>query len=368
MKNNFAIDIKQFTSVLINVLCVKILFTFPKRLIITSGNAAWIQMLFLTVLMLVFFNFLIKAYAESPGLDLIDLSEKAGGKWLKYFVGLWVSFALFLNLASVIRGYPDMVKMVLLPDTPIEIILLVFAVVTAIAVYFGFEAIVRIHSIYIPFFIGIFCIFFLFLLPHTNIYNIFPILGKGGMNVFVRGLESIDFFDDLLLLGLFMPYVRDINEARRGGFRAIAVSGGLAVVGILLYTLIYPYPSSQKFIVPVYQLTRLVGIGDFFQRFEAFFEFVWSISVFLYASVYMLFLCMVWKKSFNLKYERPIIFPLIATATIFSYTSQNLQDIVFNYWYLTVFMLFTVFVLPIILSFAYNKKRKITSHKKEQEV
>lgn len=358
MKKGFSLDKKELSSLLINVLCVKILFTFPKRMIITSGNAAWIQMIYLSLIMIIIFSLILWSYKKVPAMDIIELSEKIGGKPLKIIIGLLVSLALFFNLASVLRGYPDMIKMVLLPDTPIEVVLIILAVVTAIAAYFGIEAIARIHSIYIPIFVGIIAIFFVFLLPHAESVNIFPILGKGPKNLFFTGLESIDFFDDILILNLLLPYAKNKKEAKNASIKAIFISSIIAIGLLLIYALIYPYPSSQKFIVPIYQLTRLVGIGDFFQRFESFFEFVWSISVFLYSALYLRLICNVWKRSFYLKYETPLLVTMIAITTIFSYTSQNLQEIVFNYWYITVFMLLMAFVLPICLPLIYKIKKR----------
>ena len=37
------IDRKKMTTLLINVISVKMLLTFPKIMIINSGNAAWIE-------------------------------------------------------------------------------------------------------------------------------------------------------------------------------------------------------------------------------------------------------------------------------------------------------------------------------------
>lgn len=357
MKKTISLDFKEIMTILINVISVKLFFTFPKRIIVNAGNAAWIQIIYVSLISILIFYFTTLAYKKCGNLSIIGLSEKLGGRPLKAVVGFFVSIALFLNLASTMRSFPEMVKMVLLPNTPIEIILIIFAVVVGLAAFGGLESIARIHSIFVPIVLGILTVFFAFLLPHIKIYNIFPIFGKGTYNIFVKGIESIDFFDDILILNLLLPYVKNLDEAKRSGYRAIILSGVAALLVLLIYCLVYPYPSSQKFLVPVYQLTRLVGIGDFFQRFEAFFEFIWSFSVFLYSSLYVFVMCNVWKESFDLKYEKPIIFPMMAITTIASFSSHSMQQIVFNYWYLSVFVILIAFCMPIILPLIYKKRK-----------
>ena len=356
MKNNFTIEKREYTMLLINLYCVKLLFTFPKKMVVNAGNAAWIQVIYISLIMLGLYYIIITAYKGCGTKNLIEIAESVGGKTLKVITGIVVITILFLNLAAIIRGYPDMVKMVLLPNTPIEFILLVFSVVVAIAAYLGLEAVVRIHFIFIPVIIAILSVFFVLLLPHIKIYNVFPIFGKGIKSIFGGGLLSLDFFNDILVLNLLLPYTKSLKEVRQAGRNAILASGSIAFVIVAMYCLIYPFPASEKFIIPIYQIARLVGIGDFFQRFEAFFEFIWSFAVMLYSAVYLSVICMVIEQSFDLKHYKPIIFPATAIVTILSFTGRNISSVLFNYWYLTAGMLIVSFVIPVIFSSIYRKK------------
>lgn len=358
MDKLFRLNSKEITTVLINIIGVKLFFTFPKRMIMNAGNAAWIQMIYVSLLMILIFWLSFKIYEKCGNVNILGLSERIGGKWLKALTGLLVTFVLFVNLATTMRSFPEMVKMVLLPKTPTEVILIVFAVVVGIAAFGGIDAISRMHAIFVPIVLGILAVFFLFLLPHIEIYNIFPIFGKGTYNIFAKGTLFLDFFDDIIILNLLLPHVKNMQEAKKAGMRAIMISGAAAVLILLLYCLVYPYPSSEKILIPVYQLTRLVGIGDFFQRFEAFFEFIWSFCIFLYSALYVAVICNVWKECFDLKYSTPLIFPIVAITTVTSFASHNMQDIAFGYRYVGITALVISFALPPILSIIYKKKIK----------
>ena len=358
MKNQITLNLKEITMIMINLISVKLFFTYPKRLILNSGNAAWIQIIYVSLIMLGIFYITVFAYKRCGNKSILDLSDKIGGKPAKAFVGLLVIFVLFINVASTMRSYPDMVKMVLLPDTPNEMILLVYALVIAAAVYLGIDSIARIHAILVPIVLGIMLVFFVFLLPHAKIYNLYPLFGNGAGRIFGRGSVAIEFFDDILVLNILLPYIKNVSDAKKAGGRAIVICSFAAFLVMLMYGLIYPYPSSEKFIIPIYQLTRLLGIGDFFQRFEAFFEFVWSLAVFLYSSLYIAVICIVLRESFGLKYEKPLAVPVIAIITILSADIQNTQEMAEKHWYIIAITCITAFVLPCLMAIIYKIKMR----------
>lgn len=353
---NISLNFKETTMILINLICVKLFFTFPQRLIVNSGNAAWLQMIYVSVLMLVVFAFTVKAYKHCPGKNILTLSEQTGGKTLKAIVGTAVIFVLFVNLASIMRSYPDMVKMVLLPETPPEMIILIYAFAVGLAAYFGIEATARIHAVFIPVMLVIMLVFCVLLLPHVKLYNLFPIFGNGSVKLFGDGISALELFDDILVLNLLLPYIKNADNAKKSGFYAILIGGTASCILVLLYGLIYPYPSSEKFIIPIYQLTRLVGIGDFFQRFEAFFEFVWSIAVLLYSTLYLCVICMVFCESYNLPDEKPVILPAIALITVLSASPEKVTAE--KYRFFTAITCGTAFLLPPLSALLFKIKNK----------
>lgn len=96
------------------------------------------------------------------------------------------------------------------------------------------------------------------LIPYFNINNIFPILGNGVYSITVKGINTISLFSDILLLNILLPYCENTSEAKKSGWRAIYISATIGVVILLSYCLIYPYPVSREFMIPVYQLSRVI--------------------------------------------------------------------------------------------------------------
>ena len=96
------IDRKKMTTLLINVISVKMLLTFPKVMIINSGNAAWIECIYNTLIVIGLFWITTKLYRSNK--NIIQLAEMIGKKWLKIIVGVVVFVVLLINYSSIINS------------------------------------------------------------------------------------------------------------------------------------------------------------------------------------------------------------------------------------------------------------------------
>lgn len=94
---------------------------------------------------------------------------------------------------------------------------------------------------------------------------------------------------------------------------------------MLVYGLVYPYPVSGEFVLPLYQMTRIIDLGSFFNRFEAIFQFIWSILMFLYGVSYLYILCFVWQITFGLKYLKPLLLPVTLLIAGFSFIPESIM-------------------------------------------
>ncbi len=365
MKNGFSIENKELTCILINIITVKMLFSFPRTLVLNSGNSAWIQMVLVSLISCVAFWFIIFLYRKAEMKSLMELSNEIGGRGLKIVVGTILSAVLLFNSSLTMRALPESIKTVLLPLTPMSLLILVLGIAIAFGAYMGIFSIARIHSIYIPVAIISLAIFLILLFPDLDITNLFPILGEGTYNIFVDGLSSVSIFSDVIVLFVLLPFCGNYDKVRRASHRALLISSVISILIVLFYNLIYSYPSSKEFMLPVYQMTRLIKIGDFFQRLEAFFEFVWSFAVLLYSSLYLFVLCYIWKEIFDLKYYKPLILPfsiiMCATAYLPSSTVrmsgiQNISSLI---------SIPVSFILPVIIILIHTKK-KARDTKKER--
>ncbi|MDO5399282.1 MAG: GerAB/ArcD/ProY family transporter, partial [bacterium] len=260
------------TPLLINIIFVKVILTFPKMVVENSGNAAWIQVLYNTLIALLFFCAVMHIYNRKK--NIIEVAEINGGKPLKIIAGILVTAILIINAVPIIRIFPEAVRTVLLQETNVEIIIVVMALAAALGAYLGIEAIARIHRLFLPIAAIVFLSFLLLLIPKYRAVNVFPIFGNGLSSIFIKGFNSLSLFSDLIVLNLLIPYTKNLDMIKRSGRYGIITAGLAATVTTAAYCLSYSYPSSENFIMPAYQIARLINISSFFSRFEAFFEFV----------------------------------------------------------------------------------------------
>lgn len=317
---------KQLTLITANAITVKMLMTYPRAFILISGNAAWITSLYCTIIAVIAFTFIRYFYGINK--NVIEIAGDCGGAWLRIVTGVAVFAVMTLNLISLIRIFPEIIKLVLLQKTYVELIGLVFLAVLVLGARCGIESIGRVHSIFIPIAGAIFLIFILLLIPEFNTEAAAPILGKGIFKVFGEGISGLSLFSDLLLLNILLPHSENLDAYKKSGTKGIIIGGICASIIVGAYCLSYVYPVSEIFYIPVYQLERLIHISSFFSGFEAIFQFIWTISIMLYGALYFAVLTDVWKLTFRLKESAPLLSPIAVMIVGVAMLSKSMSDMV----------------------------------------
>ncbi len=345
---------KEFTSILITVIVVKMLLSYPRELVLISGQAAWIQIIYASLIAAALTLAASKVYSHK--CSVIELARMLGGKGLETAVGILVFLILLANFSTVARVFPETVKIVLLQDFSADVIMMIFAVTAAVGAYMGIRSISKVNYMFLPIAGIVFTVFLLLLIPYYKIDNIFPILGEGADKIFISGFNSVSLFSDIILLNIFIPHGKNLSEAKTVGIRAIIISAFTAFLITAAYCLAYVYPVSRDYILPVYQMSRMIHISSFFSRFESFFQFVWSILIFLYASIYIYAMCDVLQRTFNLKYMKPLILPVTILGITTAGIPSAVTDAIGLEKYINLIEYPIVFLLPIVLGLLTRNK------------
>lgn len=358
INTKFKIEKKELYYLLTNLITVKMFFTYPRFMLINSGNAAWIQCIFVSLIAISVYFITVKLFSGTQNNDLLDICEQSGGKWLKIIVGILLCVTFLINTALTIRALPESIKTVLLPLTPMRILLILSGITIALGALFGLYSIARIHALFMPLVFIVFGIMIILLLGDIRVSNIFPVFGKGTYNIFIKGLESVSIFSDIIALYILIPFCRSFNDAKKSATKAILTSFLIVFLIVFIYNTVYSYPASEEFLFPVYQMTRMIKIGDFFQRLEPIFEFFWTISILLYASFYLFLICYVWKKTFELKYYKPLVFPFSVLLISAAYIPSSSQELSFASRTTAFLTIPVCLVLPAVLAAFYKARNK----------
>lgn len=344
---------KELTVIIVNVIITKMVLMFPKEIISNSGNAAWIQTLYNIAAAFLLFFIISKLYRGKK--NVIELAGMCGGKLLKIIVGLVVFASLIVNYASIIRVFPETIKIVLLQDFNVEFITVIFMAAIGVGAYIGIQSLARVNYLFMPVIGGVFVLFLLCLIPYYNVYNLLPILGNGAGKIFGSGFNTLSLFSDVLLLNIFLPYYENNSEAKKSGQRALIISSVIILAILLSYCLIYPYPVSEEFMIPIYQLARIINLGSFFSQFEAIFQFAWSVMLLLYSAVYVYALCYVWQITFGLKFYKPVIFPATIISGAIALLPDSIVQLVINEKLENIIVYPIAFLLPVVFGVVSRK-------------
>lgn len=358
MNKNFILERKELTATFINIIVVKMLFTYPRFMVINSGNAAWLEMVYVSLISFGLYKLIDFLNKKTEQQNIFMLSEKVGGKAFRILVGSLIIFVLLVNLSVNIRIFSECIRTVLLPNTPTTMVMLFFIVAISVGAYMGIYSICRIHALFVPIAAIVMLGFLVMLIPDINLNNFFPLIGTGTYNVFIKGLRSISIFADVMCIYILAPFCKNKRDTKRSVNYAFLIGGISASLMLLLYCLVYPYPISREFVIPIYQLARIVNVGQYFQRFEAFFEFTWSIAMMLYASFSLFVICYAISETFNTKYYRETILPVVLLAASFGFIPTNFVTLLSdgNEIYNVIYPI--LFILPAVIGVIYSYKTR----------
>lgn len=215
-----------------------------------------------------------------PQITITEYSKKLLGKWLGAAAALLYVVYFLTDASLILMEIGDFITTQVMPETPIEAVLILFAVSIVIGTRLGAETISRSSELLFPWFILLFCILIFFLWPQIKIEQIHPVLGGGIKPVVSGNLRFFGNMEEAVILLMLFPFVNQPGKAAKaytiGLLIGIFILSVLTLMAILVLgdslTALYGYPS--------YALAQKISVGDFFERIEAIMAFMWFITVY----------------------------------------------------------------------------------------
>jgi spore germination protein (amino acid permease) len=321
----------------------------PRLLMEAAGTAGWILMLFITLIALLIFALIEKLYRKFEGKDLLDIAEHVAGGTGRVIIGL-IIVVFFLYIAPVIlREFSENIKIISLSRSPLSFVSMFFIVGMFIGAYLGIEAIVRFSAIAVPL-VALGLVFVILgSSTHFDFSRIFPLLGNGPYEIFIKGLPRISIYAGIIALFIIYPFVKSRKIFKSAGYTSIILGGIFFTAGVLAFSLVYQYPTGTENFLPIYQLARLINLGRFFERAESVFLLLWTLSALLYLSLILFIIAYVFKKAFKLQYYRPLLFPLVIFIFTLSFIPANLVTAISLERFFRNYAWVVTFLLPVVL-------------------
>lgn len=362
MGNKIVFGRWEAVTLMINMICTKIFLSFPRAAVEIAGNASWILVIYDSAIVFGLFFVISGLYRRFEGKDLLDVGEHIGGSVGRIVVGSIVLAFLVTFTSIILREFTEDMKVIAFTLSPISFVTMFFLVSMTVGAYFGIEAIVRFHAITVPVIAIGYLVIIVAVLPFTDYTNMLPILGLGPVNIFFKGIQGISAFSELLMLFLIVPFIKTDKNFRKIGFTALGFSTLFLLVSAPVFIAALPYPAAMESFIPIYQLARLINYGRFFQRVEPLFMVVWVSAALLYLTASFYFIVYIFRKTFALRYHKPLILPFAVIIFTLSLLPPNLVSVVeLEHMILRRYspiVTFAVTILLLLIARAIKRNRK----------
>ncbi|HEX3047897.1 MAG TPA: endospore germination permease [Bacillota bacterium] len=303
----------------------KIFLSYASGIIKENVSAAWIAVFLGCLAALLWFIPLNALMKRFPGEDLISIGVKSAGPLLGNLLTAVIVIFIFFSAAVTLRQIGETIIGTALPQIPLLVIMIAFAIVMALGAYWGLEATARIAAITTPFLIILLVGLLLMQTGNMNINYLAPLGGPGIPKLALNGFMRSSILSELVLLAFLAPALPR-KKTGAAGFYLIALSTLFLTVIMIIGQSIFPPPVAAENTFPFYEIARSVYFGRFYQRVESIFIIIW-ITITLFSMIVRFYFAVTgMAKIFKMPYYQPLIgmasLGVLGAAFLFpSYTS-----------------------------------------------
>jgi spore germination protein (amino acid permease) len=331
----------------------------PKAIINSTGSAAILNVLYIGILAILLALLISKLLSNFSGLDILDISNFLGGKFLKFAIGFMFLIYLIIISSVLLKDFSNCLQVIYYPMTDLLFIMILFIIAVAVACNLKNNSALKSNLIVIP--LVLLSMIFLFIAnsKYFNFENVFPILGNGFSSIFLSGTSNLYAFGGLACIYLLPSTLMEPKKIKR----ISVVSTVLSLIYLLLSisTLLFMFHSDAlaNEMSPLYSAVRYIEFGTFFQRLDSAFLLIWILSFGCYLCIITSFALRVFQKITNIKNDKKVIYPFLITVLGFGLMQKStsvtnfLETTVFKY----AFFGFSILICLTILILANFKKR-----------
>ena len=137
--------------------------------------------------------------------------------------------------------------------------------------------------------------------------RIFPILGDGVFNTFVLGLTNIASFGGIAYLYFLPPLLKNPEKFKKVAIISIILTAIYLILCVSTLLFMFSFVIDANEISPLYNATRYVELGTFFQRLESAFLLLWILAFACYLSIVCKFSMNIFEKITNIENKKALV-------------------------------------------------------------
>lgn len=257
--------------------CLMMLFEIGSTTVFGLGIDAK-QDAWLAVLLAMFFGFvLVWIYTEIqryyPDKNLADILTAVLGKWIAIPLILLYALEFFWIATLNFREFGELISMILLPTTPLSLILTVFMITVLYTLFLGYEVLARLGELMYP--LIVFFIISIFILisisQEVDLTRLQPVLGNGIAPVAKAAIPAlINFpFGEMVVFLMYWHYVKEKQYIRKVALYVTITIGILlsSVLALMVSVLDVPFVANST--IPIYEVIKLINVADILTNLDS---------------------------------------------------------------------------------------------------
>lgn len=348
---NNKISIRQLQVLLILDIFGVGVTILPRRTAEFAGQNGWVLVFFATLLA-VLCTYIITSLAEIfPNDSFFDYSAKIIGKPLAWILSIGFVIKIVLNLSFELRVFGEIIKQIMLFNTPLGIVILCMLLLGAYCAGKGYETRGRIAEILI--FIVLIPLIFVFSIAVTDVdfTNLKPFMQTDSISLIKGSIITLFSFSGIDFILLVYPYIKKRDKIKKGSISAVIFIGVIMLVVTLITIARFgPFDVVQQ-MWPVLEIMDTINLpGSFIERQDALIMSFWIISVFMIINASMFFSSLILKDTVKKGKHSLYILILIPVTYIISFIPDNIaQAYRFIELLYVTFGAAYIFIIPLLL-------------------
>jgi spore germination protein (amino acid permease) len=278
----------QIILLVANFIFSAAVISLPQIIVQVAGQNAWIVPL---LMFPISFLVIIIIFGKRKNADKLSKIFTIGNKsslFEKVFIFFFIVFILLI-LVRDLRGLIDFVATVLLPTTPIDVLMVLSVLVISYMMMSGLEVIARVNTITFGLLVLIVLGLPFFLLNELEIGNIQPLPSLSTINDLMKAITlTFAWLGEMLLFLIIIANIHPAKEAKKAVIIGTGLGSILFCIIIILEVAVLGTKIVREATYPTYIMVQQINLTDFLDRLDPIIVVVWLPTIFIKVS-YLLY-------------------------------------------------------------------------------
>ena len=329
------ISSRQFTWLTITITLATPALILPEIVIFYAKQSAWLALLLGTSVTIAVLLLNLALARKFPGQSLVQYAQYLLGPWLGKVIGLLYALAFLYLTAVCLNIMSQVVKISLLPETPLWTFVLGLSLFAVYSAWLGIEPIARANDLILPFNLLITGSILLLALPHGKLYQGFPVTQLNLTAILKGAFPPAACLSEIFFILMLAPALNKPQELKSATLKGLFFSGFFLTFVTQTFLFVLGVYRASIYLFPALRLSEELMFLDIFERFESLVLTTWILLNALKLSVFTYLYALTAAQTFNRKTYKGFLLPALLLIPLLALIPRNLAEI-FQFWLNTI--------------------------------